>query len=154
MKRWIKRTLFASFGAAILLGGMAACGHHSHGGWQMSEADSAKMRERVIERATKELKLDDAQKQRLGVLADKVREQRLALTAGSANPRDEMRALVAGTKFDRERAQAFIEGKTAAVRTKSPEVVAAAADFYDSLRPEQQAQVREFMDKRRGWTRG
>ncbi len=154
MKRWIKRTLIASFGATILLGGMAACGHHTHGSWQMSEADSAKMRERVIERATKELKLDDAQKQRLGVLADKLREQRTALTAGATTPRDEMRALVAGTKFDRERAQAFIEGKTVAVRTKSPDVVAAAADFYDSLRPEQQAQVREFMDKRRGWMRG
>ena len=154
MNRWIKRTLFGAFGASLLLGGMAACGHHTHGSWQMSEADSAKMRERVIERATKELNLDDAQKQRLGVLADKVREQRIALTDGAANPRDEMRALVAGTKFDRERAQAFIEGKTAAVRTKSPDVVAAAADFYDSLRPEQQARVREFMDKRRGWTRG
>ena len=154
MNRWIKRTLFGAFGASLLLGGMAACGHHTHGSWQMSEADSAKMRERVIERATKEFNLDDAQKQRLGVLADKVRDQRIALTTGTANPRDEMRALVAGTKFDRERAQAFIEGKTAAVRTKSPDVVAAAADFYDSLRPEQQARVREFMDKRRGWTRG
>ena len=154
MNRWIKRTLYGAFGATILLGGLAACGHHTHGSWQMSEADSAKMRDRVIERATKELKLDDAQKQRLEGLADKVRQQRMALTAGATDPRDEMRALVAGTRFDRERAQAFIEGKTAAVRTQSPEVVAAAADFYDSLRPEQQAQVREFMDKRRGWMRG
>ena len=153
MNRWIKRTLFASFGASILLGGLTACGHHTHGSWQMSEADSAKMRERVIDRATKELKLDDAQKQRLNVLADKLRDQRTALMAGQANPRDEMQALVAGTTFDRVRAQAFIEAKTGAVRSKSPEVVAAAADFFDSLRPEQQTQVREFMNRRRGWMR-
>ena len=153
MNRWIKRTLFASFGAALVLGGLAACGHHMHGNWQMSEADSAKMRERVVERATKELKLDDAQKQRLGALADKLREQRTALMAGQVNPRDEMQALVAGTTFDRARAQAFIEAKTGAVRSKSPEVEAAAADFFDSLRPDQQTQVREFMNKRRGWMR-
>ena len=153
MNRWIKRTLFGAFGATVLLGGITACGHHTHGSWQMSEADSAKMRERVIDRATRELKLDDAQKQRLTVLADKVREQRMALMAGSTNPREEMQAVVAGTTFDRARAQAFIEAKTGAVRSKSPEVIAAAADFYDSLRPDQQAQVREFMNKRRGWNR-
>ena len=154
MKRWIKRTLFGAFGATILIGGLTACGHHTHGAWQMSEADATKMREHVIERATKELKLDDAQQQRLGVLADKVREQRIALMAGQANPRDEMKALVAGEKFDRARAQNFVEAKTGAVRSKSPEVIAAAADFFDSLRPEQQQQVREYMSKRRGWNRG
>ena len=153
MIRWIKRTLFGAFGATVLLGGLAACGHHGHGGWQMSEADSPKMRERVVDCASQELKLDDAQKQRLNLLADKLLEQRVALTAGSTNPREEMQAVVAGTTFDRARAQAFIEAKTFAVRSKSPEVIAAAADFYDSLRPEEQAQVHEFMNKRRGWNR-
>ena len=153
MNRWIKRTLFGAFGATILLGGLAACGHHTHGSWQMSEADATKMRERVIDRASRELKLDDAQKQRLGVLADKLREQRVALMGAQANPRDEMRSFVAGEKFDRERAQSFIEAKTGAVRSKGPEVIAAAADFFDSLRPDQQQQVRDFMNRRRGWHR-
>ena len=65
--------------------------------------------------------------------------------------RAEMQALVTGTTFDRARAQALVEAKTNAVRTKSPEVIAAMADFYDSLKPEQQQKVREFMAKRRGW---
>ena len=46
-----------------------------------------------------------------------------------------------------------MEAKTAAVRGKSPEVIIAAADFFDSLSPEQQQQVREFMNKRRGHSR-
>jgi protein CpxP len=33
----------------------------------------------------------------------------------------------------------------------SPEVINAMADFYDSLNPTQQAEVRERMGKRRGW---
>jgi len=149
MKRWIKRTFVAVFGTAILIGGLAACGTH-RGGWNnMSEADGTKMRERVLERAGKELKLDDAQKQKLATLADKLRDSRVAVM-GATDPRADMQALVAGPKFDRANAQALVEAKTAAVRTKSPEVITAAADFFDSLNPEQQQQVREFMNKRRG----
>jgi len=151
MRLWIKRTLVGVFGASILIGGLSACGHHHEGRWQMSEADSAKMRERILERAGKELALDDAQKQRLAVLADKLKEQRSALVGTTTDPRAEMQALIAGSKFERERAQTFVEAKTAAVRSKSPEVIAAAADFFDSLKPEQQQKVREFLSKRHGW---
>jgi periplasmic protein CpxP/Spy len=86
------------------------------------------------------------------VLADKLREQRTALVGGT-DPRADLRALVAGPKFDRANAQTMVEAKTAAVRGKSPEVITAAADFFDSLKPDQQQQVRDFMGKRRGWGR-
>ncbi len=149
MKSWIKRTLVAVFGTAVLIGGLTACGGH-RGGWNnMSEADSTQMRERVLERAGKELKLDDAQKQKLAALADKLRDSRVAVM-GTTDPRADIQALVAGPTFDRANAQALVEAKTAAVRTKSPELITAAADFFDSLKPEQQQQVREFMNKRRG----
>ena len=154
MRPWIKRTFVGLFSATVLLGGLTACGHGHHGGWQMSDADAQKMRERMIDRASRELALDDAQKQRLGVLADKLREQRQALVGNTADPRAELQALVTGTTFDRARAQALVESKTNAVRTKSPDVIAAMADFYDSLKPDQQQKVREFMAKRRSAWRG
>ena len=154
MRPWIKRTFVGLFSATVLLGGLTACGHGHHGGWQMSDADAQKMRERMIDRVSRELTLDDAQKQRLGVLADKLREQRQALVGTTTDPRAELQALVTGTTFDRARAQALVETKTNAVRTKSPEVIAAMADFYDSLKPEQQQKVRDFMAKRRGGWRG
>jgi Spy/CpxP family protein refolding chaperone len=105
------------------------------------------MRERMLERATRELKLDDAQKQRLAVLADKVQAQRKTLM-GTTDPRTELQALVAGPTFDRAGAQALVEAKTAALRSGSPEVIAAAGDFFDSLSPAQQQQVRSFMAER------
>ena len=153
MRPWIKRTLIGVFGASILIGGLSACSHYRHGGdWQMSEADSAKMRERMLERVGKELALDDAQKQRLVVLADKLKEQRAALVGSTTNPRAEFQALVAGPKFERDRAQSLVTTKTDALRSKSPEVIAAAADFFDNLKPEQQQKVREFLNKRHhGW---
>ena len=151
MRPWIKHTLYGVFGASILIGGLSACGHHSGGGWQMSEADSAKMRERMIERASSKLDLDATQKQKLAVLSDKLKEQRMALVGTTTDPRAELQALVAGTKFERERAQGLVEAKTGALRSKSPEVIAAAGDFFDSLKPEQQQKVRELLSKRHGW---
>ena len=150
LKRWLTTTL-AVLGAAILIGSLTACGGHR--GWnRMGTADSAQMRKRMLERAGNELKLDDAQKQRPAILADKLRDSRSAVM-GATDPRADVQALVARPKFDRSGAQTLIEAKTAAVRGKSPEVITAAADFFDSPKPEQQQQVREFMNKRHGHSR-
>ena len=152
MKTWIKRSLIALAGALALGGTLAACGHRHHQqGWsQMSEADALQMKTKLVDRVGSKLALDAAQKAKLATLADKLREQRNALVGSNTNPRAELQALMAGPQFDRSKASALIEGKVAAINTQSPAVVAAMADFYDSLRPEQQTQVREFMNKR-GW---
>ncbi len=154
MKLWLKRTLVGLFGASVLFGGLAACsarGPHAHGWHQMSEEDAAAMKARMVDKVAGRLDLDAAQKAKLGVLADKLREQRNALVGSTTDPRAEVRSLVAGPTFDRAKATAMVDAKTAAVQAKSPEVIAAVADFYDSLKPEQQAKVREFMTARRGW---
>ena len=74
--------------------------------------------------------------------------------AGDEKLRADVQSLVAGNTFDRAKAKALIDAKTAAVQSKSPELIAAVGDFYDSLRPEQQQKVREFMQRgRHGWGR-
>jgi Spy/CpxP family protein refolding chaperone len=150
MKRWIKRTLIAVLGFTAVFGGIAAWAHNHHGhGWRaMSEQDAAAMKAKVIEKVGSKLDLDATQKAKLGVLADKLREQRNALVGSTTDPRAEMQALIAGPAFDRARASALIEAKVGAVNAKSPEVLNAAADFFDSLRPDQQAKVREFLASR------
>lgn len=154
MKTWIKRTLIGLAAAGTLFGGLAAWAHNHHGyghGWRsLSSEDAAQMKTRLVDKVGSKLDLDAAQKAKLGVLADKLREQRNALVEGSADPRSELQAMMAGNTFDRAKAKTLIDAKLGAVNTKSPEVVAAMADFYDSLKPEQQAKVREFMAKGRG----
>jgi protein CpxP len=157
MKTWIKRSLYSLVGASILLGGLSACGHNRHGdGQNMSAEDQAQMRGKIIERVSSKLDLNAEQKQRLGVLADKLQEQRVALVGKTSNPRADIQALVASDKFDRTRAQTLVAEKTAAISGKSPEVITAMADFYDSLSPAQQTKVREAMQKGRNswWHRG
>jgi periplasmic protein CpxP/Spy len=154
MKSWIRRSLLGLFGASVALGALTACGHRyeHHHGWGMSAEDQARFRDKMLERVASRLDLTEDQKKHLATLANKLHEQRTALRGASADPRAEVQKLVAGDKFDRARAQALVGEKTAAVTAKSPEVIAAAADFYDSLNPQQQAKVREFMQHRhRGW---
>ena len=157
MKPWIKRALIGVFGTAVLFGGLSACAHRHHGG-MMSEADMTQMRQGFIDKASRELTLDAAQKAKLGLLADAIKAQRTALMGDlatpAANPRTELAALVAGSQFDRARAQALVDSKTGALRDKAPAVVAAMADFFDSLQPAQQQKVRDVIARGRGHWRG
>lgn len=150
MKTWIKRSLIGLFGAGIVLGGLSACGHRGerHG---MSGDYDGKFQARIVERVSEELELSDAQKQRLVVLGERIREQRQALIGNTADPRAELQALVSGSQFDRAKALAIIEEKTNALRGKSPEVIAATADFFDSLNPVQQQKLRDHLHKRHRW---
>ncbi len=152
MKPWIKRSLYSLLGASFILGGLTACGHHRYEyGANMSAEDQAQMRGKILARVASKLDLSAEQKQRLDVLADKLQAQRAAFVGQSSNPRAEVQALVAGDKFDRTRAQNLVTEKTAALNSKSPEVIAALADFYDGLTPAQQTKVREALQGRHGW---
>ncbi len=152
MKHWIKRSLIGVFGATLLIGGLTACGHHDRSfGANMTAEQYAQQRDKMVDRAASKLDLNADQKKRLTALGDKLYEQRTALIGQAKDPRAEMKALVAGDKFDAAHAQALINDKTAALQTKSPEVIAALADFYNSLNSVQQQKVRDFMDGRGRW---
>jgi periplasmic protein CpxP/Spy len=149
MKHWIKRILVTALGATLVLGSLSACTGGRHGD-TMSESDMMAKQIKMVDYAGKKLDLNDAQKQRLTVLAGILREQRTALM-GKTQVRADLQSIVAGTTLDKAKAQAMIEEKTSVLRSKSPEVIDAAADFYDSLNPTQQQQVRDLMQRRKGW---
>jgi len=154
MRPWIKRTLIGVFGATVLFGGLAACSHRHAGPMGGTEAEQAEWRGKMVDKASRKLDLDATQKAKLAVLAEALSTQRKAMLAQGGEPRAELKAVLAGAQFDRSRAQALVDAKTTAVREASPAVIAAAADFYDSLKPEQQQKVREVLDRgghRHGW---
>nr|WP_315493796.1 Spy/CpxP family protein refolding chaperone [uncultured Rhodoferax sp.] len=148
----LKRTLLGALTATVLVGGLSACAGNRHEyGANMSAEQYAQKRDKMVDKAASKLDLNADQKKRLSVLGDKLFEQRTALIGQTKNPRVEMQALVAGEKFDAVRAQALINEKTTALQAKSPEVIAALADFYNSLNPVQQQKVRDYMDGRGHW---
>lgn len=157
MKPWIRRTLIAVFGAlglTALAAGVTGCGHRDRGHHEASAEDIAKWRAKAIDRAGRELALDDAQKQRLGVLFDTVVAQRASLMAGGTPPRQLLGEIIAGPSFDRSKASALVDEKTGAIRAGSPQVISAMADFFDGLNPEQQTKVRDLLARWGGRGRG
>ncbi len=157
MKTWIKRTLIGLAATATLLGGFAAYAHREHGrsfgphlGWKtVSAAEAAPLQGRLIERAASKLDLDATQKARLAALTDRLRETRNAMVATSADPREEFKAAIAGNAFDRGRVNTLVQAQLATAGARSPALINAAADFYDSLRPAQQAELREMLARGR-----
>ena len=143
MKTWIRRTLIGLASVTALFGGLAAWAHSSHG-WH---GDPAERQARMVDFASRRLDLDAAQKAKLDALANTLQAQRQALVADGSNPRAELQQLISGPSFDRTKAGALLQGKLSAVQLKSPEVINAFGDFYDSLRAEQQSKLREALQR-------
>lgn len=152
MKTWIRRTLIGVLGATVALGGMAAWARHAYGGFW--HGDPAEAKARVVAFATRKLDLDATQQAALGTLADAVQAQRKALLAEGSTPRTELQQLVAGPRFDRNQAGVLLQNKVQALQLKSPEVINAFGDFYDSLRSDQQQQLRDALARGHGRRHG
>ena len=156
MKSWIKRSLIGLPAVTLVLTGLTACGSRGDHARSWSEERITEMRGKAIEKISDKLELNTDQKTKLGVLADEMITSRKAFMGNSADPRVEMRALVAGEKFDRTKAQTMLDQKTQVVQANGPKMLSAFGDFYDSLTPAQQQQVRAKMDRRghSWWSRG
>lgn len=151
MKPWIKRTLIGLTSVTVLLGGLAACGHRGDHARGWSDERITEVRGKVIEKVSSKLDLNADQMAKLGVLADQMIASRKAFR-GNSDPRTDIQALIAGDKFDRSRAQQLLDQKLQAAQGNGPQMLAAFGDFYDSLNPEQQKQVRERLERRgHGW---
>jgi Spy/CpxP family protein refolding chaperone len=152
MKTWLKRSLIGLAVATVALGGLTACGSRGDHARGWSDDKIGEMRGKAVEKISGKLDLNAEQKARLGALADEMIASRKALRGESPNPRADMAALMAGDKFDRTQAQQMLDQKTTVLQAQGPKVVAAFADFYDSLNPDQQQQVREKLERRgHGW---
>ncbi len=151
MKPWIKRTLIGLTATTVVLGGLTACGSRGDHARGWSDERITEVRGKVIEKVSSKLDLNAEQKAKLGVLADQMIASRKAFR-GNTDPRTDLQALVAGDKFDRSKAQQLLDQKLQAAQGNGPQMLSAFGDFYDSLNPEQQKQVREKLERRgHGW---
>jgi periplasmic protein CpxP/Spy len=152
MKPWIKRTLIGLTTATVVLGGLTACGSRGDHARGWSDERITEVRGKAVDRISGKLDLNAEQKAKLGVLADEMIASRKAFRGESADPRTDLKALIAGDKFDRSKAQQMLDQKLQTAQGNGPKMLTAFGDFYDSLNPEQQKQVREKLERRgHGW---
>lgn len=103
--------------------------------------------ERMIERVSERLELDDNQRAALEGLATEMRETRELVRGDDGELHERFRTLVTADTLDQGAALALIEQRTAAVQAQAPELVAAAAVFLDGLSAEQKADVEQFLNR-------
>ncbi len=152
MKAMTFKTLLSIFGVFLMVVGLSACSNSSYSRGPLSSEWKLEMRDKVVSRITGKLDLDNAQQLKLQALADALQMQRTAFMGAQVEePRAQIQALISGEIFDRLAAQSLVDAKLRSVQSNAPAVVAAMADFYDSLRPAQQQQVRDLMQRRHGW---
>ena len=96
----------------------------------------------------KHLELNDEQQKNFEALIKEFRTTRKEMQKNSKQGRDEMLSLLNADKLDQDKAHGLVEGKASAVQNKAPEIIAAIANFTDSLSPEQRQQLRERITDR------
>ena len=106
-----------------------------------------RFQDRMIERISKRLELTDTQVMALSGLADELKETRALMKGDSEDMRADMTSLVNSSTFDQAKALSMINDRAAALQNQAPELVAAAAVFFDGLDSSQKEQINEFAGK-------
>jgi protein CpxP len=138
MKRLAKIAIMSS--ALVMgVGTLAACGHH----YKTPEERA----EYMVEKVADKLDLNDMQKEKLAAVKSEMMKLRKQFKGDQDNTPKQVLAIVSQPTLDRDALLNMINARTQAVSNNAPQIVAALGDFYDSLNPEQQAEVRELIEK-------
>jgi Spy/CpxP family protein refolding chaperone len=137
-----KRTMMYMIGGALLTTSVAACHHGMHYG-------SAEERgEWMAQKVSKELELNDLQQTRLAELKDELLDLRTSLRSDREQMRTEVLAMLQQPTLDRNKANAMVSEQVATINSRSPMIIDAIANFYDSLDDAQRAELRDFIQRK------
>jgi Spy/CpxP family protein refolding chaperone len=135
-----KRTIAIITVGTLLVGGVAACAHRIH------HATPEERGEWVVEKISKKLELNEAQKIKLVDLKDEVLAVRKSMRSDREQNRAEVLAMLKQPTMDRQKVNSMVQQKIDQASKHTPEVVDAIANFYDSLDDEQRAELAEHIE--------
>ena len=139
-KRSRSKKIAIIVGGVILVGALAHtwAGDRSH--WQNGHRMNY-----MVEHVGNNLDLDDGQRAQLESLSNTLMDTKRAMHNG--NEHALFLASIEGVTLNQFELNALITNKLDMARAQTPQIIASLAEFYDSLTPEQQQQVRERLAK-------
>ena len=137
-----KRTIVIITAGTLLIGGVAACKHKMH------SASAEERGEWVVDKVSKELELNDSQRIKLVEVKDQFIAVRKSMRSDREEVRKEVLAMLKQPTMDREKVNAMVNQKIAMVSEKSPSIIDAIGNFYDSLDDSQRAELSEFIEEK------
>jgi Spy/CpxP family protein refolding chaperone len=137
-----KRAIIIITSGVLLIGGVAACKHKMH------SASAEERGEWVVDKVSKELELNDSQRIKLVEVKDQFIAVRKSMRSDREEARKEVLAMLKQPTMDREKVNAMVNQKIAIVSEKSPSIIDAIGNFYDSLDDSQRAELSEFIEEK------
>ncbi|MDX2422168.1 MAG: Spy/CpxP family protein refolding chaperone [Amphritea sp.] len=134
MKKRNKIIIAAVTSIALVGGGLTACNHHR------SPEERA---DYMMEKITSKLELTAPQMSQLEQLKNELLDVRQTMLAERDTVHNAVNELLNQPILDQQRALKLAQDRTETINQKAPQVIAAFADFYDNLNPEQQTMLRE-----------
>ena len=144
-----KRSLIFLTGGALLAMGVVACNHGMHFGTPEERS------EWMVQKVTGELELDQTQQARLAAVKDEFLDMRRDMRSDREQTRADLLAMLQQPTLDRDKANAIVAQYVDKVNTRTPQIIDAVGDFYDSLNDDQRAELNGFirhkMEHHRRW---
>jgi len=135
-----KRTIILITSGVLLIGGVAACNRGMHHGTAEERG------EWVVEKASKKLELNADQKSKLIVVKNEFLDVRKTMRSDRQQTRAEVLAMLKQPTLDREKMNVIVNQKITTISTRSPAIIDAIGNFYDSLDDSQRAELSEFIE--------
>ena len=134
-----RRIIMYTIGGTLLTATVVACNHGMRFGTAEERGDW------LVEKVTKELELDAAQKSNLVGVKNEFLSLRADLRDDRSQMKTEVLAMLQQPLLDRDKVNAIVNERIATINTRSPVIIDAVADFYDSLDDAQRSELREFI---------
>jgi Spy/CpxP family protein refolding chaperone len=102
----------------------------------------------MVEKISSELELTEPQVEKLEDVRDQMMNARKQMHQERKIAREDISNLLGPSSLDRDQSLAMINQRLDAIRDKAPQLVNALGDFYDSLTPEQRAELKERIEEK------
>ena len=135
-----KRAIIVITGSALLIGGVVACNRGMHCGSPEERG------EWMVKKVSKELELNDIQQVKLVEMKDEFLDVRKTMRSDREQTRAEVLAMLQQPTLDREKVNTIVNQHIETINARSPAIIDAIGNFYDSLDDSQHAELREFIE--------
>lgn len=102
----------------------------------------------IMEKITHELELTAPQQEKLEVVKVEIMTARKDMHQDRKQTKNDVLEMLGQPSMDRSRVQMMVDQRLDAMRNHAPQVINALGDFYDSLSPEQQLELREHVEQK------
>jgi Spy/CpxP family protein refolding chaperone len=131
-----KRTIIYITGIALITTSIVAC----------NRGTPEERGERMVQKVSDELELTETQQARLTEVKNEFIGLRKTMRSNREQTKTDLQAMLKQPTLDRTKANSIVNQHIETIHSRSPVIIDAIGNFYDSLDDTQRAELREFIE--------